>query len=147
MDAVLQSLAKISTALLAGALLLAAVGLRRAIDALPDPIHIRVLQALIPTFRQLFLPLILISMAATGVVAWEFGPESATAWSAFALVSVVLAVTLVVNGLVNKRIAEWSPDTPPIDWRIQITRRNLGDLLQLGLSLTALLCVEISCCA
>jgi hypothetical protein len=145
MDVALRLTAKVTTALLAGAFLLGTAGLRRAVGRLEGPVQIRMRQAVIPPFRHLLLPMMLLAVAATGSAA-SFHAERSTAagWVAFLLTCTVLGITIAINAPVNRQILSWSAETPPSDWREQIARWNVADWVRLVLSLAAFLCAEAS---
>ena len=137
--------ARVLTGLLAGGFFLATLGLRPAAESLSPPDHIRLRQALIPRFRRLFLPLMLLAAAATAL--WLFSrpaPPPTRLWLALSCAVLVPATTLLVNVPVNNRVLWWSPESPPTGWGADLARWNAADALRLALSLTAFLCVVIS---
>jgi uncharacterized membrane protein len=131
------------TGLLAGAFLLGSTGLRRAMDRLPDLLQVRVRQEVIRPFRQLLLPLMLGSIAATGAMVW-IESRSWAAWIAFGLAGAMLAMTIAVNVPVNNMILEWTPGAPPDNWREHLARWNYSDAVRLVMSITAFICTELA---
>jgi hypothetical protein len=112
---------------------------------LAEPIQIRVRQAIIPRFRAFVLPLMLVSVAATGLSAWQGSLRSSSlAWSAFGLACVMPALTIAVNVPINRRILQWSPDAAPHHWREEIARWDWADRVRLLLGIAAFLCAELS---
>jgi hypothetical protein len=143
MHSVLRHAARIATALLAGAFLSGTLGLSRAVDGLAEPTHVRVRQAVIPAFRRLLLPMMLVVALATGSAACA-SRSDAPLWCAFAMSLAMPAITVAINRPVNHRILAWSPEAPPSEWRAQVARWNAADRARLLLALAASLCTELS---
>jgi Domain of unknown function (DUF1772) len=69
---------------------------------------------------RLMPPLVTLALLATLGVALSWGEQPARLWLTFAsglAILVVIAVTLVVEVPLNRRIQRWRPDAPPDNWR------------------------------
>ena len=130
------------TGIVAGAFVMGAIAVHPAFARLDASHHIVLRQEMIRRL-QLFLPPFMLLPIAASIAALT-RCRASVSWPLAALgcaLSVAtVAITVTVNGPLNRRFARWSPDALPRDWQRYVRRWNLAHSIRTAVALGAFAC-------
>jgi uncharacterized membrane protein len=129
--------------LLAGEEFIVRFGVRRAIVRLADPDHIRIRQALIRALR-IPVPILFFLALLSGAAVIYLGPLGGQAFglrvAGVAALLLFIGVTLGGTVPINQAALDWSPRTPPDDWRTLVRRWERLDTIRTLAAVAAFAC-------
>lgn len=132
-------------ATLAGEEFIVRYSIHPAFAALEDSAQIRARQGLIKTTRVL-VPIMLFLAVVSGallLVAGRDEPGGVLRWAG-AIGLFVFILTFMGTVPLDRRVASWSPDAPPAEWKVTIRRWARLDTLRSSVAMLAFLCFLVA---
>ena len=130
------------TGLVSGAFVMGTIAVHPAVARLDASDHIVLRKELIRRL-QLFLPPFMLLPIPASIAALTLCRASVS-WPLDALgcaLSVAtVAITVAINGPLNRRFARWSPEDLPPDWERYVRRWNIAHSIRTTVSLCAFAC-------
>ena len=146
MMCMVQAIEVFATGLVAGIFVMSAFAVLPAAAKLDDSAHVLMRQHLTRPLSRFIPPLLLLPIAASigGVTLCRASVSLIFDTLACFLSLATVAITVVVNGSLSRRFAQWDSEALPRDWQREIRRWNIAHFVRMVASVGAFVCAILA---